>query len=116
VLGVPPDAAWLTVSDPVHMGSQYTIAWHDPAGFRVVGRLVLSPESVTLEGTETAQPRRSALMRADRSSMRTARVVRNGELPAVQIETPSGPLVVELVTGGRGAALALVDELSADAA
>ena len=36
-----------------------------------------------------------------------------GELPAVQIDTADGPLVLELVTGGRGAALALVDELTA---
>jgi hypothetical protein len=98
------------------MGSQYTIAWHDPAGIRMVGRLVLGPDRVTLEGTETAPPRRSALVSADRRSMSAARVVRNGELPAVQIETAHGPLVVELVTGGRGAALALVDELSTNAA
>ena len=112
-MGVRPDAPGPALVDPVGVGSQYTIAWHDPTGIRVVGRLVLSPEGVTLEGTETAPPRRTALVHADRTSFGAARVVRHGELPAVQIDTADGPLVVELVTGGRGAALALVDELTA---
>lgn len=98
------------------MGSQYTIAWRDSAGVRRVGRLVLNGHGVILEGTETAAPRREATVYSDLDSVSAATVVRQGELPAVRIETAEGPLIVELVIGGRGAALALVDELSARAA
>ncbi len=115
-LGVAPDAEPAWMADGKGMGSQYTIAWSDSTGIRRVGRLVVNGRGVTLEGTETTAPRRHATVYSDLDSVTGASVVRNGELPAVRIETAEGPLVVELVTGGRGAALALVDELSARAA
>jgi hypothetical protein len=98
------------------MVSQYAIAWKDSAGVRRVGRLVLSQTEVTLDGTETAPPRRRARVQTDRADVTAANVLRDGELPAVQIVTAAGILVVELVTGGRGAALALAHELSGRAA
>jgi hypothetical protein len=94
------------------MGTQYVIAWTDEAGVRRVGRLVLSTTEVVLDGTETAPPRRRAQVHADRAGILSANVLRNGELPAVELVTPEETFRIELVTGGRGAALALAHELS----
>jgi hypothetical protein len=96
------------------MGTQYVIAWTDAAGVRRVGRLVLGMDEVVLDGTETSAPRRRAQVRADRAAILSANVLRSGDLPAVEIVTPEETFRVELVAGGRGAALALAHELAAD--
>jgi hypothetical protein len=97
-----------------HMGTQYVIAWTDTAGVRRVGRLVISLNELVLDGTETSPPRRRAQVHADRAGILSANVLRNGDLPAVEIVTPEETFRVELVTGGRGAALALAHELATD--
>ena len=90
------------------------IAWTDAAGVRRVGRLTLGLREVVLDGTETAPPRRRAQVHADRDGILSAAVVRHGDLPAVDIVTSDETFRVELVTGGRGAALALAHELADD--
>ena len=90
------------------MGSQYTIAWSDSTGVRRVGRLVLNGRGVTLEGTETAAPRREATVYSDLDSVTAASVGAKRRTARGADRDDAGQLVVELVTGGRGAALALV--------
>jgi hypothetical protein len=93
------------------MGTQYAVAWQADDGVRFVGRLLISPSKVRLDGTSVSPDREHRQLQIDRGSIRRASVERHGELAAVHIETTKSSHAVEVLTGGRGIARAVVDEL-----
>jgi hypothetical protein len=94
------------------MGTQYAIAWMADDGVRFVGRLQISPSDVRLDGTSVGPDRERRQLEIDRANIRRASIERHGELAAVHIETAVDSHTVEVLTGGRGVARAMVDELA----
>jgi hypothetical protein len=93
------------------MPPQYAIAWQADDGVRFVGRLLISPSDLQLEGTSIGPNRERRHLRIDRREIRRASIKRLGEFAAVHIETAETSHTVELVTGGRGVARFVLDEL-----
>ena len=93
------------------MGIQYTIAWQADDGTRFVGRLMISPSDLQLDGTSIGPDREHRQLQIDRGNIRRASIERHGELAAVHIETAENSHMVEVLTGGRGVARAVIDEL-----
>jgi len=93
------------------MGTQYAIAWQTDDGVRFVGRLLISPSDLLLDGTSVSPDRERRLLQIDRRNIRQTSIERHGELAAVHIETAEESHTVEVLTGGRGVARAVVDEL-----
>jgi hypothetical protein len=81
-------------------------------GVRFVGRLQISPSDVRLDGTSVGPDRERRQLEIDRANIRRASIERHGELAAVHIETAGDSHTVEVLTGGRGVARAMVDELA----
>lgn len=92
--------------------SHHAIAWGNGDPTRYIGRLTLLPEHLELDGTTTTPDRKHGRADIRRDEVRSAVIVRSGELPAVRLSTAHGDYSIEFLTGGRGAALALVNELS----
>ena len=94
------------------MGTQYAIAWQANDGIRFVGRLQISPSDLRLDGTSVSPEREHRQLQIARRNIRRASIERHGELAAVHIETAEDSHTVEVLTGGRGVARAVVDELA----
>jgi hypothetical protein len=94
------------------MGSQYAIAWQADDGVRFVGRLLISPSDLWLDGTSVSPDREHRQLQIDRGNIRRTSIERHGELAAVHIETTGDFHMVEVLTGGRGVARAMLDELA----
>jgi len=94
------------------MGTQYAIAWQTDDGVRFVGRLLISPSDLLLDGTSVSPDREHRQLHIARRAIRRTSIERHGELAAVHIETAQDSHTVEVLTGGRGVARAVVDELA----
>ena len=94
------------------MGIQYAIAWQADDGVRFVGRLQILQSDLQLDGTSVGPDREHRQLQIARRNIRRASIERHGELAAVHIETAEDSHTVEVLTGGRGVARAVVEELA----
>ncbi len=94
------------------MVASFPIAWEAEDAQRFVGKLTLGPEQLELNGTapEPSRPRRVVIIQ--RNHVQSAQVERRQEWPSVTITTKHTVYQVEILAGGRGAALSLVNDLS----
>ena len=89
------------------------IVWHVNGGPRFVGKLTLTDRDIQLDGTAPAPGRPRELALVQRAHVRDAAVLPGGEQPTMTIRTENTTYAIELLSGGRGAAIMLVDALSA---
>jgi hypothetical protein len=93
------------------MRPQYAIAWRAGDGTRFVGRLVISPSDLQLDGTSTGPDREHRRLRIERDDIRRTSLERLGEGAAVRIQTAEDFHTVEMLAGGRGMARELLEGL-----
>ena len=94
------------------MVAPYPIAWEAEDSERFVGRLTLRPDEFELDGTATTLSRPRRVVIVQRAHVTDATVEQVDEWPAVRIVTRHTVYLVEILAGGRGAALKLVGDLS----
>ena len=88
------------------------IVWRVNGGPRLLGKLTLTQRELQLDGTapEPGRPREVALVQ--RVHVRDAALLPGGERPTMTIATDNSIYEIELLAGGRGAAIMLIDELA----
>lgn len=88
------------------------IAWFDGKR-RFVGRYRIAGQVLHLDGTTTADSRERAAVNIPLKAIRRSAVTESHASPAARLETDSATYVIELVTGTRADAHALVESLHA---
>jgi hypothetical protein len=88
------------------------IVWQVNGGQRFLGKLTLTERDLQLEGTapQPGRPRELALVQ--RAHVRQVALLPGGERPTMSIATGNTTYAIELLSGGRGAAIMLVEALS----
>lgn len=94
------------------MVAPFPIAWEGEDSTRFVGKLTLRPDEFELDGTATEESRPRRVIIVQRAHVKSALVDRSEEWPAVRITTRHTVYRVEILSGGRGAAMRLVEDLS----
>jgi hypothetical protein len=94
------------------MMAQFPIAWEVDDALRFVGKLTLRPDEFELNGTTTTTPRQHCVTVVLRESIQSAVIEQLGEWPTVEVSTGDAVYRIEILTGGRGAALVLVEALA----
>ncbi len=94
------------------MVAPFPIAWEAEDTLRFVGKLTLRPDEFELNGTATEPSRPRRVVIIQRVHVKSALVERTEEWPSVRITTKHTVYRVEILSGGRGAAMRLVEDLS----
>ena len=94
------------------MDVQQAVVWTGSGTDRFVGKLAMSDDELILDGTTTTPERRHGCVRIPRLDVRGAAAERVNGATAIRIVARGGVYLVEPVSGGRGSALSLVDQLS----
>lgn len=93
------------------MSTEYAIVWQDADDERFVGRIGVTGRELIMDGTATTPTREHRQIRMRQSDIAGVTVERVADGAGVRIEATSGVYLVELLAGGRGAALALAKEI-----
>lgn len=93
------------------MVAPFPIAWEAEDSQRFVGKLTLRQHEIELNGTTTAPSRPRRVVIVQLSHVDDAQLEQVEEWPTVKITTSHTVYEVEILSGGRGAAMTLVAKL-----
>jgi hypothetical protein len=94
------------------MESPIAVVWTGDGADRFVGKLSLSEDEVILDGTTTTPERRHDRVQLSRTHIHRATAERLDGATVIRIVAAEGMYLVEPVSGGRGSALSLANQLA----